>query len=319
MNSKLESRWSLIRVFAVALFALGTPLEAYYYWFSFSQKGVPTPVAIMAASTLITLLSVAVYLTKYHWKWWVLAAGVAVFSVHSTSSGQAFAFFSAEARNAGIIREKEYAQKEYGRAEKEVARLDEQYTKMEEELNTTIKTLEDRYKWKNTSGTIEELKRINRAEYEESRGRLAKAKDTLLKTTEQSKTGLYDYYSKMLGGRIGASILQFFDHLYLSILLMLAAPTGVKLWESRAKIDAVVPGKRDKKEKKRSLDFLETEEWKNLPDPAPLRPASRAVGVAHTVLYHAHKNGLLQVVGEPWKVEKEELLRFMKERSHEGQ
>jgi hypothetical protein len=267
----------------------------------------------MAAATLIMLLSVSVYLTKYSRKWWILACGVAIFSVHSTSSGQAFAFFSAEAANAGILKEKEFAQKDYERADKELTKLTEEYSKMEEEVSSTVKTLEDRYKWKNTSSMVEELKNTNLVRQSEARDKLASSKSILLKITSEVKIGLYEYYANLLQNKLSSSSLQFFDHLYLSILLMLAAPTGVKLWGSKHK-ETDEEEKITRDDLAVDLPFLDTEVWKNLPDPAPLRPASRAVGVAHTVLYGAHKKGSLQVKGMPWKVEKKELVRFMADR-----
>ena len=294
-------KFPLVKLFAIALILLGTPLEAYYYWYSFTQEGVPNVIAVLAATTLILLLSVAVYLTEINKTWWLLSTAVAMFSVVSTSAGQDFAFLDIRNKEQRFLEEKSWAKEDYERILTEISKLNEEYDSYIKELDSSISSLEDRYEWKNTSSTVEKLKQDNRRKKAEQEIKLQEARDKIVSVKIGINTGLYEYYASLLGDRIPAHWLQFIKHTILSIFLMLASPTGVKLWLSYRSYT--------KKATKKKLFGQE-----EIPNVLSLHKAADLCGIAHTTLYNAWKKGRLKVEGTPAKVEKEELIRFMGER-----
>lgn len=123
------------------------------------------------------------------------------------------------------------------------------------------------------------------------------ARDKMVSVKIGINTGLYEYYASLLGDRIPAHWLQFIKHTILSIFLMLASPTGVKLWLSY-----------------RSYTKKKLFGQEEIPNVLSLHKAADLCGISHTILYNAWKKGRLKVEGTPAKVEKEELVRFMGER-----
>ena len=201
-------KFPLVKLFAIALILLGTPLEAYYYWYSFTQEGVPNVIAVLAATTLILLLSVAVYLTEINKPWWLLSTAVAMFSVVSTSAGQDFAFLDIRNKEQRFLEEKSWAKEDYERILTEISKLNEEYDSYIKELDSSISSLEDRYEWTNTSSTVEKLKQDNRRKKVEQEIKLQEARDKMVSVKIGINTGLYEYYASLLGDRIPAHWLK---------------------------------------------------------------------------------------------------------------
>jgi len=364
---------ALSKIFAFCLVALGTPLEAYYYWYSLTKEGAPTPVALMSACALILLLSVAVYCSKYSSKWYLLAFFVAIYSVSATSTGQGIAFVESSVGKKNAATSISYAeadiaalQRDKERVETEYERLDEQWKFNEEEITDkrlSIKSLDVVYPaLTDTAEGISrkperDSNRLQRRDLDRSVLALEKTNKTLLAQKEQrileiesikekedakraelassnieESYDIYGYYSDILSGKLPPEeLLRLVRHLFLSLLLMLLSPVGVKLWESGQGGAPAVATKekrkffwQNKKEDKitkkepransSTIILNRADLWAMLPDPAPLRAAAKAVGVSHTLLYDSAAVGALKIVGNPKKVEKKELLRFMESR-----
>lgn len=358
----------LTRVFAFFLVCLGTPLEAYYYWYSFTKEGVPTPVAVVAALGLILLLSVAVYFSKERPQWYVLAFFVAAYSVSATATGQGIAYVESSVNKKNAARNISYAESDLKvigtdkeRISLEYSRLDAQWALNEEEridkketiqrldaeysllTDTTVdgvvtsrKTERDsnRVQRREADRSIIALDKANKSLMEQKTARVAELETLRLKEEGKRRDleagsvaesyDIYRYYADIVAGRLPAEeALRLVRHLFLSVLLMLMSPAGVKLYGAGGSSIRILS--KEKKAfrwsnpfKKNPIQQNETPDtkllWDQLPDPAPLRPAAKAVGVSHTMLYDAAAHGDIRIVGNPKRVEKKELRRFMAER-----
>lgn len=331
----------LTKFFAVILIALGTPLEAYYYWYSFTNEGVLFWIAILASFVLIMLLNSAVYLSGKNKRWYILAAVVACFSIISTSAGQDFATGALNTAHRAEEIVRSAAEREVTSTLAEISRLDKEYELLDAELRATITSLEDRYEWKNTSAEVEKQKEEIRKERRSLAEKLADAETTLAAEEAKVKYSLYEYYSKLVRGLLSPETIQFLKHFWLSILLMLTAPTGIKMWEGATRevspnpkkpstplrLPKVVQGLRELVSGKKKAVILrkgkvvvkDQDAWDKLPNPCPLRALAGALNISHAVLYRAVKNGDLPGWGNnPIQAYKEDVDAWIERKQSKG-
>jgi tellurite resistance protein len=328
---------SVSRIFAGFLIALGSTQEAYYYWFSFIKEGAANWVALVASAGLVLFLNATVFLTKWSKKWYALAAVIGLFSVISTSVGQDFAVLSVAGTETATRLEAEQAERRVVSLTEDIARLDAEYERMDAEIAATVATLEDRFAWKNTAGGVETMKSLNRAERASKEARLVEAEAQLVAASGAVTYGVYDHYAKILRNLVRPETIQFFKHLWLSVLLMMMAPTGIKMWEGgehgrsgdlfapRPRLPTpAIPGagKVAKKRIKRhgKMGAIDLAAWATIPDPAPLRAAAACCGLSHTVLYRAINAGELQGWGtHPIRAYKKDIEKWMASRAPGGE
>jgi hypothetical protein len=195
---------------------IGSFLEIYYYTYRFTADGIPWWLGIIIGAGLNLLLMLLVYWKKNS----LMIIFLIAYSVISTSAGQTFSIIEKQK-----IEAEAKADPEKKRIEKEIELLQEERSGLSDQINGTIKTLEDRYEWQNTLGKAE--KRIT--EIEEQIKTYNKAVEDLTKGETIKENNIYTFYENLMQGIIGKDFLKFVFHTVLSVFIALMAPTGIKI------------------------------------------------------------------------------------------
>jgi hypothetical protein len=242
------------KFFSIAMVALGSTLEIYYYVMRFLQDGTTVLISSIIAAALNLLLSMAVYKSEKSKKWYTLIIVLGAYSVLATSAGQTFSLLNREA--AGTmqveISKNEELISEY---KSDIAALDRERNTLSAQLEG-IQTIEQRYEFKETVKKAEQ--RLD--EIKKDKIRLQSLIDS---TTQKSNaaakegvraTSIYDFYGSMKKWT-GTDWIKFIFHTVLSGFIAIMAPVGVLTWPKKTEIKKEVVEVVAKK-KKVSMDQI---------------------------------------------------------------
>lgn len=216
----------MFKLYPILLIILGSFLEIYYYSFRFSQDGVNIFISISIAIALTIFLTM---LSAYYYKkiTWLIIIPLALFSIITTSAGQAFSL--------GVVRTEktEETAKELIRNDQieelqiEIKRLNNEYDSIENQKNQTITALSDRWEWKNTLARAEERQLVISEEKKILQEELKnlRLQQSTHEEIEEETTDIYKFYNNLFG--INSKWLQFILQSILSLFIALMAPFGI--------------------------------------------------------------------------------------------
>lgn len=206
------------KTFDWLLIGVGSFLEVYFYIARFGQEGIPPWLGCIMGVALNLLLLHAVH--RDGWQFKTLALFLICFSVISTSAGQTFMLLE----KGKAETEAKYSV-EVAEIALEIETLTDERGKINAQIAGTVQTLEDRYEWKNTLAMAESRKVEIETQLKELRAR----RDAIVTGNVQTAGGaaLYDFYSRLTGGRLPPDWLKLILHTALSVFIALMAPTGI--------------------------------------------------------------------------------------------
>ena len=251
-------------IFPASIIILGSFLEIWYYQWRFTQDGIDAWLSITIGIALTLLLSLAVYMRKLKTIWFLIIP-LSIYSVICTSAGQSFSLGIVINEDMIEAAREEYTQQEIDDIQKRIEWIDQELIRLREVKNETIKSLADRYEWKNTLRITEERER----ELTEERLLLSKqlselrSKAKTTKNIKQRSTNIYEFYSDMID--IPPEWLQFILHTILSVFIALMAPIGIIIITDMF-VSKPHKKKKYKKQDKNTMAKIEgaAEYWVNL-------------------------------------------------------
>lgn len=221
------------KILPTLLIIAGSFLEVYYYAFRFANEGVPIWLSIIIGGALTALLA-AVTIKRGTVISALLIISLAVFSIVTTSAGQAFSL------NVELIEQAENTVNQANISDEleeisiDIDRLNNEYDSLSEQIAGTITTLENRYEWKNTLKSAEDRQGeiTARLSVLKDRRQELRALQTTRADIESIDKNIYTFYSDLFG--FDAKWLQFILQTILSGFIALMAPFGIIMVTGKA-------------------------------------------------------------------------------------
>jgi hypothetical protein len=233
------------RALSIGLICLGSFLEVYYSAYRYIQDGIPVWLGIIIGLALNVFLMICM-IQKRH----VLALCLIVFSIISTSAGQTFSLI--QKQSSEIVAA---ALPEVEELRKESEELGNEKSKIEAQIEETVKTLQDRYQWRNTLAAAEDRKREIERLILSNRERIDSLSD--VQKTKIKENNIYTFYEGLTRDIFKADALKFILHTILSVFIALMAPAGILALGSEER-------KEKPKEKKKPLvggKYIDGKKW----------------------------------------------------------
>jgi hypothetical protein len=212
--------------FSVVLIALGSFLEVYYYAFRFMQDGIEIWLGVTIGIALTVLLQLTVIIREIKYIK-ILTFALIAYSVLCTSAGQTFSLQQETVQQAQEQVREINRNEEKADIEKRIADIDSRLIDIRNQKNQTVRTLEDRFEWKNTLAKIEQIEADLNAERGSLATRLSELREQITSNVQiQVETSnIYIFYEQLTG--IPKDWLKFILHTILSLFIAIMAPTGI--------------------------------------------------------------------------------------------
>lgn len=213
------------KYFPTILIIFGSFLEIYYYYYRFSQDGIPWWLSIIIGASLNLLLAISVMQRKNKFTWALMAALFA-YSVLATSAGQSFSL--------GVKSQNESKQIA---KEKNIDIRIQEYRQLKSEYQTEKKSINDKLNgiglWSRKNNYIEEVKILedrrnfldNKIIELDNKIENLFSDISINQDVEIKETNIYKFYEKLT--KISNEIIQFLFHTLLSVFIALMVPIGI--------------------------------------------------------------------------------------------
>jgi DNA-binding transcriptional ArsR family regulator len=206
------------------LLLVGLSLELYFNASRFSAEGAPLLIACASALVVVGLLNVAFLERRRGAGFLILAVGVGLFSVVSTSASQSWAYSAVKAKGTAASVRLEGARLDIEAIKSDLYRLDTESGALTKQCGA-VGDVSEAAKWRSTLAGIDTRADEIAKRREDDLERLKAATATLADSSQTSKETIYSYYHGLFG--INADGLQVALHTLLSLLLTLSAPMGI--------------------------------------------------------------------------------------------
>lgn len=216
----------LKKIIPYILIPVGIFLEIYFYTWRFLNDGIDLWLSIVIGTGLTILLTALI--AYRHIKYAVpIAVVVAFYSVFATSAGQAFTLtetINVQSIDTARENRREEMIIDY---QNQIDILQSEYDTIQTQKTETVKTLADRYYWKNTLKKAEDRQDEILSEKKALQDQIdqLRAVQTTHKEIKKVTTNIYQFYNKIT--RLSAEWLQFILQTLVSVFIAVMAPIGM--------------------------------------------------------------------------------------------
>ena len=245
---------TLKKTFSTLLILVGSFLEVYFYFWRFTQDGMPAWLSITIGAGLTLLLSFGIYHRSNKWAMWIIIP-VAAYSILATSAGQTF-FLNAKFKDLEsrkII--SQYNQDEIREVEEAIKNHESEIEKLSETIYQKINSNEGAKYWTPTITIAEKRQNVLKKETDDLKEKLRvlRSKAQQHKKVKTRADNIYTFYQDIT--RIPDNWLQFALQTILSAFIAAMSPIGLITFSGQ---DIRIR----KKEVKASPDYIER--WINI-------------------------------------------------------
>lgn len=217
--------------FAIALIIIGSFLEIYYYAFRFINDGTPFWLSIIIGIALTLFLSILTIMRNKKRLVYFLMVPLFIYSVFCTSAGQTFSLITVEKANSAAAVQAEYNLETVNDLKYQKESIQEEIKAINKRTNSTVKSLEDQYEWKNTYRIATERKQELETQLALINEKLNESRESAIINSRREEAieneNIYHFYGRL--SNIDAEIIQLILHGALSIFIAFMAPVGIVL------------------------------------------------------------------------------------------